>query len=88
MFSQEEDLKGFEEESKQYQRGYMHDIDDFHKEIQLISRDIILYKGNIHVNQPSNSLQTDDKNKTNPKERVSCKEHANKGEKKKEVRPP
>ena len=66
----------------------MHIVYEFHKKIQLRSRDVIFNKGKLNLNQPSSSLQNDDKNKEKPKEQVPCKEPMNKGEKTKEFRPP
>ena len=43
MFAQEDDNKYFEEELEQYQKGYMHAIDDV-KNIKLRSRYVIMNK--------------------------------------------
>ena len=50
LYAQEEDQKDFEEESEQYQRGYLHAIDEFHKKIQLRSSYVILNKGRLNLN--------------------------------------
>ena len=40
MYAQESDNKDFEVESKQYQRGYLHVMDDVQRKIQLRNRDV------------------------------------------------
>ena len=54
MFSQEDDNNDFEE-SKQYQSGYLHAIDDVHRKIKLRNRDVTVNKGRFNSNQPSSS---------------------------------
>ena len=54
MFAQEDDNRDFEEELEQYQKGYMHAIDDVEK-IKLRNRDVIRNKGRLNPNHPSNS---------------------------------
>ena len=55
MFAQEDDNNDFEEELEQYQRGYLHAIDDVHRKIKLRNRDVIVNKGRFNSNQPSSS---------------------------------
>ena len=88
MYTQGEDPKDSEEESEQYQWGYLHAIDEVKRKIQLRSRDVVFNKGKLNLNQPSTSLQDDDRNKEKSKGHFPCKEPVNKGEKVKEVRPP
>ena len=54
MFTQEDDNKDFEEELGQYQKGYMHAIDDV-KKIKLRTRYVVVNKGRLNPNQPSSS---------------------------------
>ena len=44
MFSQEDAINDFEEESEQYQRGYLHAIDDVQRKIKLKNRDVTVNK--------------------------------------------
>ena len=52
MFSQEDANNYFEEESEQYQRGYLHAIDDFQRNI-----DVTVNKIRFNKNKPSSSQQ-------------------------------
>ena len=54
----------FEDESKveQYQRGYLHDIDDVERNIDLINRHVIVNNVGSNQNQPS-SIQHNTKKK-------------------------
>ena len=50
-FSQEDDNNYFEEESEQYQRGYLHAIDDIQRKIKLRYKDVtVKKKGSIKIN--------------------------------------
>ena len=71
-----------EEESEQYQRGYLHAIDDVHRKLKLRNRDVTVNKGRLDQNQPSSSQQNIEKRKQKQKEPI------NKVEKVKEVRQP
>ena len=57
MFSYEDANNDFEEESEQYQRGYLHAIDDVQRKIKLRNRDVTINKGIFNQNQPSSSQQ-------------------------------
>ena len=63
MFSQEDSNKDFEEESEQYQRRYLHAIDDVQRKIKLRNRYVTINKGRFNQNQPSNSQQNKEKKK-------------------------
>ena len=45
MYAQEDDDKDFEVASEQYQRGYLHVMDDVQRNIKLRSRDVTVNKG-------------------------------------------
>ena len=62
MFSQEDDNKYFEE-LEQYQKGYMHAINDVQRNIKLRSRDVIMNKGMLNPNHPSSSQINTEKKK-------------------------
>ena len=47
MFAQEDDNNDFEEESKQYQREYLHAIDDVQRNIKLRNRHVAISKGRV-----------------------------------------
>ena len=55
FFSQEDESNKFELETEQYQRGYQNAVNDFQRMLNLRSRDIVVNKGMIHVNNPSSS---------------------------------
>ena len=55
IFSQEDDCNTLELETEQYQRGYQNAMNDFQRMLNLRSRDIVVNKGMIHVNNPSSS---------------------------------
>ena len=57
MFAQEDDNNDFEEELEQYQRGYLHAIDDVQRNIKLRNRDVTINKWRFNQNQPSCSQQ-------------------------------
>ena len=88
MFSQEDANNDFEEESEQYQRGYLHAIDDVQRNIKLRNRDVIVNKGRFNKNQPSSSQQNIEKRSEKQKEPIVYKESKNKIEKTKEVKQP
>ena len=56
LYAQEEDPKDLEEELEQYQRGYMHAIDEVKRKIQLRSRDVTFNRGKQNPNEPYTSL--------------------------------
>ena len=62
MFAHEDDNNDFEEESEQYQRGYLHAMDDVQRNIKLKNIDVTVNKGRFNQNQPSSS-QHNSKNK-------------------------
>ena len=82
MFAQEDDNNDFEE-SEQYQRGYLHAIDDVQRKIKLRNRDITVNKGRFNQNNPSSSQQNTEKKNEKQKEPIVYKESANKTEKNK-----
>ena len=55
MFEQEDDNNDFEKELEQYQRGYLHAMDDVQRKIKLINRDVVVNKGRLNSNHPSTS---------------------------------
>ena len=55
MFAQEDENQEFERESEQYQRGYLHAMDDVQRKIRLINRYVVVNKGRPNSNQPSTS---------------------------------
>ena len=61
MYAQEDDDKDFEVASGQYQRGYLHAMDDVQRKIKLINGDVTRNKGRLNQNQPSSSQQTTEK---------------------------
>ena len=86
MFAQEDDNKYFEEELEQYQKGYIHAIDDVQRKIKLISRDVIMNKGRLNPNQPSNGQMNTEKRNEKQKEPIAHKEVENRTEKIKELK--
>ena len=80
MYAQEDANKELEEKFEQYQRGYLHAIDDVHRKLKLRNRDVTVNKGRLDQNQPSSSQQNIEKRKQKQKEPI------NKVEKVKEVR--
>ena len=87
MFAQEDDNKVFEEELEQYQREYLHAIDDVQRKIKLRSRDVIVNKGRLNQNNPSSSQQKTKKS-NGKRDSMAYKEPENKIEKTKEVKQP
>ena len=63
MYAQEDANKDFEIELEQYQRGYLHAMDDGQRKIQLRNRDVIVNKGRLNPNQTSRSQKNTDKKK-------------------------
>ena len=57
MLSQEDDDKDFEGASSQYQRGYLHAMDDVQRKIKLRSRDVTVNKVRLNQNHPSSIRQ-------------------------------
>ena len=88
MYAQGKDPKNLEEESEQYQWGYMHAIDEVKRKIHLRTRDFVFKKGNLNPNQPSSSMQSEDRIKEKAKEKIPCKEPMDGSKKVKEVRLP
>ena len=88
MYAQEDDNKDFEVESEQYQRGYLHAMDEVQRKIQLRNRYVTVNKGRLNPNQPSSSQENTDKKKEKQKEQIVYKEPVNKVEKTKEVKQP
>ena len=72
MFEQEGKNEEFERETEQYQRGYLHAMDDVQRKIRLINRDFFINKGKENPNQPSTSSLNVQKGKISAK-RISCK---------------
>ena len=59
MFANEGGKDDFEKESEQYQRGYLHAMDDVQRKIRLRNRDVV-NKGRPNSNHPSiSSLNTE-----------------------------
>ena len=81
-----DDDKYFEEELEQYQKGYMHAIDDVQTKIKLRSRDVIMNKGRLDPNQLSSSQMNTEKINEKQKEPVVHKEIENRTEKIKELK--
>ena len=73
MFAQEDDNKDFEEELEQYQKGYIHAL-YYVKKTKLRSRDVIMNKGRLNPNQPSNGQLNTEKRNEKQKEPVVHKE--------------
>ena len=61
MFAQEGGNEDFEKESKQYQRGYLHAMDDVQRKIRLRNREVVVNKGRLNSNQPSTSALNTEK---------------------------
>ena len=55
MLAQEDAINDLEVESEQYQRGYLHAIDDVQRKLKLINIDVIVNKVRLNQNQPSSS---------------------------------
>ena len=88
MFAQEDDNNDFEEAWEQYQRGYLHAIDDVQRKIKLKNLYVIVNKGRFNQNQPSSSQQNTEKKNERQKYPIVYKEYENKIEKTKEVKQP
>ena len=86
MFAQEDDNKYFEEELEQYQKGYMHAINDVQRNIKLRSRDVIMNKGRLNPNHPSSSQMNTKKRNKKQKEPFVHKQIENRIEKIKELK--
>ena len=78
MFAQQNDNNDFEEESEQYQRGYLHAINDVQRKIKLRNRDVTVNKGRFNQNQPSSSQQNTENKTEKQKEAIVYKESENK----------
>ena len=50
MFAQEYGNEEFERETKQYQTGYLHAMDDVQRKIRLRNREVVVNKGRINSN--------------------------------------
>ena len=70
---------------EQYQKGYMHAIDDV-KKIKLRSRYVIINKGSLNPNHPSSSQMNIEKRNEKQKEPFVHKEIENRTEKTKELK--
>ena len=68
MFAQEDASEEFEMENEQYQRGYLHAMDDVQRKIRLRNRDVLINKGKANPNQPSSSSLNGEKVKELPKD--------------------
>ena len=55
MFEQEGGNEEFEREKEQYQKGYLHAMDDVQRKIRLRNREVFINKGKANPNQPSTS---------------------------------
>ena len=55
MFAQEDGNEDFERESEQYQRGYLHAMDNVQRKIRLRNIEVVVNKGRLNSNQPSTS---------------------------------
>ena len=86
MFGQEDGNEDFERESEQYQRGYLHDMDDVQRKIRLINREVVVNKGRLNSNHPSTSSLNIEKINDIQKYIVVNKEVENKTEKTKEMK--
>ena len=64
MFVREDDNNDFEKESEQYQRCYLHAIDDVQRKIKLRNRDVVVNKERLNSNQPSTSSLNTEKEMT------------------------
>ena len=82
MFSYEGGNEDFEKESEQYQRGYLHAMDDVQRKIRLRNREVVVNKGRINSNQPSTNSLNIEKGKEKQKHPIVNKEVENKIEKK------
>ena len=58
MYAQEDGNKVCEEELEQYQRGYLHAMDDVQRKIKFRSRDVVVNKGSLNQNQPCPNLRS------------------------------
>ena len=77
MFEQEGGNEEFEKETKQYQRGYLHAMDDVQRKIRLRKREVFINKGKANPNQPSTSSLNVEKGKEVQKESFVNKEVEN-----------
>ena len=64
-------------ETEQYQRGYLHAMDDVQRKIRLRNRDVLINKGKENPNQPSTSSLNGEKGKELQKESLVNKEVVN-----------
>ena len=77
MFEQEGGDEEFGKETEQYQRGYLHAMDDVQRKIRLRNRDVLINKGKANPNQPSTSSLNVEKGKELQKESLVNKEVEN-----------
>ena len=63
MFTQEDGHEEFEREIEQYQRDYLHVMDDVQRKIRLRNREFVINKGRLSPNQPSTSSLNTEKGK-------------------------
>ena len=68
MFEQEGGNEEFERETEQYQRGYLHAMDDVQRKIRLRNREFFINKGKASPNQLSTSSLNVEKGKEVQKE--------------------
>ena len=83
MFAQEDGNNDFERISEQYQRGYLHAMDDVQRKIRLRNRDVVVNKGRPNLNQPSTSSLNTEKGNEIQKYPILNKEVENKTKKQK-----
>ena len=81
MFAQEDDNNYFEVGLEQYQRGYLHTIDNVQRKIDFRNRGLTVNKGRLNQNQPSSSQHNTEKKTERQKDPIVCKEFENKIEK-------
>ena len=55
MFAQEDGNEEFERETEQYQRGYLHAMDDVQRKIRLRNKEVFINRGKVNPNQSSTS---------------------------------
>ena len=78
MFAYEGGNEYFEKESEQYQRGYLHSMDDVQSKFRLRNKKFVVNKGRPNSNQPSTSSLNTKKGKEIQKDPVANKEVENK----------
>ena len=71
MFAQEDGNEEFERETEQYQRAYLHAMDDVQRKNRLRNNEVFINKGKVNPNQPSTSFLNTERGKETQK--VCCK---------------